>query len=75
MEKGHRVLKIKNDADIVAAIQRVTNAVLNGTMSLQQARMLDTLINTRIRYMKVREQQEQIDELMDIIEELRGERE
>ena len=75
MEKGHRVLKIKNDADIVAAIQRVTNAVLNGTMSLQQARMLDTLINTRIRFMKVREQQEQIDELMDIIEELRGERE
>lgn len=75
MEKGHRVLKIKNEADIVAAIQRVTNAVLNGTMSLQQARMLDTLINTRIRFMKVCEQQEQIDELMDIIEELRGERE
>lgn len=73
MEKGHRCIKIKSETDVVNALQRIANAVLNESMDLATARVLDKIICTRIQFMRVCEQQQQIDELMDIIEHLRGE--
>lgn len=68
MEKGYKSLRIRQCEDIEKTVQRILNEVYNGKLDLSTARVLDQIINTRIRLMKVQELEARLEEIELLLE-------
>lgn len=66
-KKTYKQFRIGNNEQIGNTLQRLINAVGNGTMQESQVRLMNELIKTKLQLIKVIEQDQRIQEIERIL--------
>lgn len=66
-KKTYKQFRIGTNEQIANTLQRLINAVGNGTMSESQVRLMNELIKTKLQLIKVIEQDQRIQEIERIL--------